>query len=115
MQMPTDLNRAGKRLREFREKKGLSLREFGERIGVSHSYLSNIENGKKPVTIKVLTKAAKVFDVDVAVFLIDEQTEPLTEKEEWYLLGQTLEKEGITIDTVKEWVEIAKTFKKERT
>src|SRR5690606_20689446 len=44
----SDLIKAGKRLKEFREKKGLSLREFGERIGLSHSYISNIENGKKP-------------------------------------------------------------------
>ncbi len=109
--MPTDLIKAGKRLKEFREKKGLSLREFGERIGLSHSYISNIENGKKPVTIKILTRAAQVFNVDVAEFLIDENSESISEKEEWYLLGKSLEKEGITIDEVKEWVEIAKSVR----
>ena len=106
------MENAGKRLREFRERKGLSLRELGERIGVAYSYISVIENGKRTPNIEVLSKAAKVLDVDLADFFEHKQTVE-NDGEKWQVLGRSLEKEGITIDEVKQWVEIAKTIREQ--
>jgi transcriptional regulator with XRE-family HTH domain len=38
--------RFGKRVRELRNARNLSQRAFGQLIGVSHTYVSKIENGK---------------------------------------------------------------------
>lgn len=37
-------------VKELRERRKLSLREAGERSGLSHSYISSLENGKHPQT-----------------------------------------------------------------
>lgn len=108
------LRRAGKRVKELRDELGLSTRGFGKKIGFSNSYVSNIENGKKLPTMNVLTKISEVFDVDLAYFLLDETDEPISEDKEWYLFGKELEKEGITLEDVKVWVEIAKATKNKK-
>lgn len=43
-----DNNIFGVFLKEQRKQKGVSLRVLADKLNVSHSYLSNIENGKKP-------------------------------------------------------------------
>lgn len=48
----------GNRLRELRNEKRISLRELSDKVMISHSALSNVENGKRNLTdidIKVLT------------------------------------------------------------
>lgn len=37
----------GEKVKEIRNSKGLSLKELESKCGVSHSYLSQIENGKR--------------------------------------------------------------------
>jgi XRE family transcriptional regulator, master regulator for biofilm formation len=98
---------AGKRLKEIRESKGISLRELERRIGYSHSYISNIENGKKRANTEFLAKAADALGVDISEFFVDKIKAPeelQKEGVEWLIFGQELEKEGITIEQVKEWV-----------
>jgi transcriptional regulator with XRE-family HTH domain len=41
-------NLFGTFLKDMRNEKGISLRELAKRVNISHSYLSNLENGKKP-------------------------------------------------------------------
>jgi transcriptional regulator with XRE-family HTH domain len=38
--------RFGEMIRELRTAKGLTLRALGEQVGVSHAYISKVENGK---------------------------------------------------------------------
>ena len=54
----------GKRLKELREERGLSLSELAARSGVAKSYLSNIERDKMTnPSLEILTKIAGVLDI----------------------------------------------------
>ncbi|WP_342577230.1 helix-turn-helix transcriptional regulator [Psychrobacillus sp. FSL K6-2843] len=62
--------RLGEVIGKARTKKGLSLRELSRRTGISHPYLSQIENGKNDSPSKeFLLKLADVLDLPFA-FLI---------------------------------------------
>jgi XRE family transcriptional regulator, master regulator for biofilm formation len=105
--MGTDFDLAGKKLREIRKSKGVSIRELERRIGYARSYISNIENGKKRANVEFLAKAADALNVDIAEFFADKIRAPeelQKEGVEWLAFGKELEKEGITIEQVKEWV-----------
>ncbi len=57
------MNDFGKKLRYYREKRGMTLREMAKRCGYSYSYLANIEAGRKTprlFTMDCLMKALSV-------------------------------------------------------
>ena len=54
------LHSALKATREFHR---LRLTDLADRIGISKSYLSQIENGKKPVTLEIIEKYSQCFDI----------------------------------------------------
>ncbi|MED4403728.1 transcriptional regulator [Metabacillus fastidiosus] len=55
----------GKFLKRIREEKGLTLREIQELSGVSNSYLSQLENGKRGLpSPDILKKIYQSLDVD---------------------------------------------------
>ena len=68
-----ELKMRGKKLREIREKKGLSLREAARKASISPTLLSLIETGKRKPTSAVLVKLASVLSVpqDELLFLYD--------------------------------------------
>ena len=68
-----ELKEQGKKLREIREKKGLSLREAARQAGVSPTLLSLVETGKRKPTSALLVKLAPVLSVpqDELLFLYD--------------------------------------------
>jgi transcriptional regulator with XRE-family HTH domain len=55
----------GARLREVRLKSGLSLREVARRLGVSPSFVSQVENGKSQPSVATLYSFAQLFDVSI--------------------------------------------------
>ena len=57
------LNDALKWLRLFH---GLNKTQVAERVGLSKSYITEIEAGDKRVTLDVLDKYAKAFDIPVS-------------------------------------------------
>jgi transcriptional regulator with XRE-family HTH domain len=60
----------GKRLRELRKGKGMTLEALASRIGSSKGYLSGIENEKvNPPTEKFVRKLARIFGQDEVAFL----------------------------------------------
>lgn len=60
----------GKRLRELRRQKGLTLEALAARIGSSKGYLSGIENENvNPPTEKFVRKLARIFGQDEIEFL----------------------------------------------
>ena len=56
---------AGTQLREVRGRAGLSQRDFAGRLGVSVSYLNQMENNNRPVSATVVLALAREFDYDV--------------------------------------------------
>ena len=55
--------RIGATLRELREKSGYTVNQFSNELDISYSYLSNIEAGRRPLTKRLLARAAHLLDV----------------------------------------------------
>lgn len=54
------INRALKLIRQYHKWKQVDL---AEKLGISKSYLSEIESGKKPVSYNLLEKYSEIFDI----------------------------------------------------
>jgi transcriptional regulator with XRE-family HTH domain len=55
-----------KRLRELRDRRGLSQRDLAEASGVSREYIARIELGQHDPTLSTLEKLARALKVRVA-------------------------------------------------
>ncbi|MGF9821431.1 helix-turn-helix domain-containing protein [Brevibacillus agri] len=63
-------NEFGSYLRNIRTKKGLTARKLAELSGVSQSYITNVENGKRGVpSPDILKKLAGPLDEDIVVMM----------------------------------------------
>lgn len=62
-------SKQGMVIKRIREERGLSMRTLGEKIGVSDSYISQIENGRaNPPSGETLTKLLNALDVKKKYF-----------------------------------------------
>ncbi len=55
----------GNKIRRLRQERKLTQVEMAERLGISPSYLNLIEHDQRPVTVALLLKLGKTFDVDL--------------------------------------------------
>lgn len=73
----------GQKLRDFRERVGLSLIECSERVGVSHQQIHKYESGQTKISPSMLYKFCKLFSVTPNVFFegypVDEEESILQE------------------------------------
>lgn len=60
------INQALKEIRLFHK---LSQKELSSKIGISKSYLSEIEANKKNISLDILSKYSDVFDIPVSSLL----------------------------------------------
>ncbi len=74
MGLPADLL-VGKKLRELRTRKGLSLRALAEQSGLNVNTLSLIENGKSSPSVSTLQQLAIALDVPITAFFEVERVE----------------------------------------
>lgn len=65
----------GKKIRELRKHHHLSINELAVKVGVSDSYISQLERNIVDPSVSVLRKIAGVFRVPIASFF-DEEYEP---------------------------------------
>jgi transcriptional regulator with XRE-family HTH domain len=63
----------GRRVREERERRGLSLSVLAERSGVSRSMLNEVERGNKAPTVLVLDRIATGLETSIARLVADER------------------------------------------
>ena len=56
---------AGSKIRHLREANSLNQGAFAERLGISPSYLNQIENNQRPLTAPVLLALAQTFSLDI--------------------------------------------------
>lgn len=56
--------RVGATLRTMRKMRGWDLGAFATKIGISYSYQSNIEAGRKPLTDQLLARSAALLEVE---------------------------------------------------
>ncbi|MBS2969629.1 helix-turn-helix domain-containing protein [Metabacillus sp. KIGAM252] len=102
----------GKRIREIRRQKGLSLSELAELAGVSKSYLSYIErNVQKNPSLQFLSKISDTLDIEVNVLLGSEHDPKSQLDEEWKTLIEKAVKEGMSkeeFETFQDYIKFTK-------
>ena len=52
------------RIKEFRKIRGLTQKQLAHKIGISRSFLCEIENGKYDIRLSLLLKISVVLDVN---------------------------------------------------
>jgi len=70
----------GRRIAYLRQTRGWSQEALGFECGISKNYISDLENGRRNPTLKILSKLATSFDIDLATLLkgVDIESPPLT-------------------------------------
>lgn len=63
----------GIRLRRLREERGMNQITLAHALGLSPSYLNQLEQNQRPLTVSVLLKINAAFGVDVQMFSEDEE------------------------------------------
>ncbi|SHS05065.1 XRE family transcriptional regulator [Mycobacteroides abscessus subsp. abscessus] len=96
----------GEELRQLRKEKGLSIRKLSELSGVAHSYLSQVETGKRGIPkVETLEKIAAGLDIPSIDLLVragyidpDDYVKMKNEEDdiEWSLEEQRQEREQNT-------------------
>lgn len=64
----------GQRIKERRQELKLSLRELAERVGLSASFLSQVERGLSSPSIESLRKISEALDAPIFYFLVERDT-----------------------------------------
>lgn len=60
-----------------RSRAGLSQRELGERLGVTHTVISNMENGPRSVTLAETPAICRALNITLDRLLVDADPEDL--------------------------------------
>lgn len=58
----SEIKAIGRRIRECRERMGLSIEEVANRIGYSYDHLSKVERGERTFTVDLLGTIAEILD-----------------------------------------------------
>lgn len=89
--------RVGERVKELRERKGLSLKEVADLTGFSTALLSQMENHLVSPSLGTIIKLARALSVKVGDFLGETEGEPFTivRKDERKIVSRFASKEGV--------------------
>lgn len=58
----------GSRIKKFRRQNGLTIRQMSDRVGVSQSYISQLENNKVNPSLGTLKKIANALNINMISF-----------------------------------------------
>lgn len=61
----------GNKVKSLREQKGISIEHLANISNVDRNYISDIEKGKRNVSIEIIEKIISAFDTDFATFFND--------------------------------------------
>lgn len=89
----------GARLRRLREERGLTQTALARTLGVSNSYLSQIEQNQRPLTARLLSRLNAAFGVEVQLFAEGEEGRLITDLREALIEGGA---EGISATELRE-------------
>jgi hypothetical protein len=90
------------RLQRLREERGLSQVALAKALGISPSYLNQIERNQRPLTVPILLRINQQFGVDVQMFSEEDEARLVTELRE--ALAET-GGESVTVSELKSLVE----------
>ena len=90
--------RVGEKIKQLREKKGLSLKEVADATGFSTALLSQVENHLVSPSLGSIIKLAKALEVRVGDFFGETQGEPfaIVRKDERKKISRFASKEGVS-------------------
>ena len=74
----------GMRIREIREKSGMSLRKLAKEVGVSPSFISQLEQSKAQPSINSLQKIAQVLGISMSTIIGEKAAAPRGKKKSDY-------------------------------
>ncbi len=66
-----DKQKIGKQLKELRISRGWRQNEVADKTGLSRPAISNIEAGKRALTLSTLQKFCEVYKIDISYFGIE--------------------------------------------
>ena len=72
----------GYKLRRLREQRGLTQAALAKALDLSPSYLNQLENNQRPLTLAVLLKVSSVFEVELTNFIEDEEARLVSDLKE---------------------------------
>lgn len=55
----------GLKIKELRKQKSYSQEKLAKLASIEKSYISNIENGNRNVSLEVINKLAKAFEIEI--------------------------------------------------
>ncbi|MFT3716734.1 MAG: acetate metabolism transcriptional regulator RamB [Gordonia sp. (in: high G+C Gram-positive bacteria)] len=87
----------GSRLRRLRSERGLSQQEMAKTLGISASYLNQMEHDSRPLTASVLGRIGEVYGIDVAFFDPQDEVRLIAELRE-ALLDEDLDSDPAASD-----------------
>lgn len=61
----------GNKVKALREEKGFSIEQLANISNVDRNYISDIEKGKRNVSIEIIEKIVMGFEIDLATFFND--------------------------------------------
>ena len=61
----------GRKLKELRLSRGWKQTDVADKVGLSRPAISNIESGKRALTLSTLQRFCEVFNVDISFFGIE--------------------------------------------
>jgi predicted transcriptional regulator/transcriptional regulator with XRE-family HTH domain len=96
----------GNKIRRLREGANLTQARMAEQLGISASYLNLIEHDQRPVTVALLLKLGKQFDVELTDLSDDDDRKLATGLREVFADG-TLAAQGIAPEEIKALAEAA--------
>ncbi|MDJ0950666.1 MAG: short-chain fatty acyl-CoA regulator family protein [Alphaproteobacteria bacterium] len=82
----------GHKVRKLRREKGLSQVAMAERLGISPSYLNLIEHNQRSLTLPLVLKISRLFEIDLQTFSDEEELRLVARLEE--VFGDTLFREA---------------------
>lgn len=63
----------GQKVKQLREEKGFSIEQLANVSNVDRNYISDIEKGKRNVSIEIIEKIIKALDNDFPTFFNDKE------------------------------------------
>jgi len=96
----------GNKIRRLREQAGLTQARMADQLGISASYLNLIEHDQRPVTVSLLLKLGKQFDVELTDLSDDDDRKIAGGLREVFTDG-TLAAHGVTGEEIRSLAEAA--------
>ena len=91
---------AGVRVRRLREERGLTQLALAQALGLSPSYLNQIEKNLRPLTVQVLLKINAIFGVDVQLFSEGDEARMIADLREVFV--DPVNGETVSISEIRE-------------